>query len=342
MPTTTALPKLESFGLTTTGRPISRRLARRLPCSRPVGRSAPERRPSGDRPWSAPCRRRSTRPRRRCDRWPCDGAALLRAIAELKGLPSLNRRTGMLRLRAPTTARVLGPQRTSSASRRRRRIVSAASKGVSCTAARHSSRPASRQAPPRPRLHNARPRETGLRWWFRARRPKPKSAAGRVCSSSVTCSRMWARYVPRRSRSKKPPRSPMLQRCSIMSGSQVITRSLNPGISSEGESFRSPRSTQASRTESGPRFRAGEHQDLPEFHVAFSCPRTAAAATDSARRGGVLQYICSKCGSENRVWRGECDFAPRNWDRPRPCPRLRQSSGGFRIVSKIMSLGTGC
>ncbi len=78
--------------------------------------------------------------------------------------------------------------------------------------------------------------------------PKPTSLPARVCNSNVTCSRMWAGYVPFRKRWKKPPRSPMLQRCSINVGSQLIKRSLKPAISWEGLSFNSPRSTHASST----------------------------------------------------------------------------------------------
>src|SRR6185312_12416704 len=40
----------------------------------------------------------------------------------------------------------------------------------------------------------------------------------------------------------------MLQRCSIIVGSQAIKRSLKPGSSFDGESLSSSRSTQASRT----------------------------------------------------------------------------------------------
>src|SRR5512135_612749 len=40
----------------------------------------------------------------------------------------------------------------------------------------------------------------------------------------------------------------MLQRCSIIVGSHVISRSLNPGSSLDGESFSAPRSTHASNT----------------------------------------------------------------------------------------------
>jgi hypothetical protein len=59
---------------------------------------------------------------------------------------------------------------------------------------------------------------------------------------------MCAGYVPRRSRSKNPPRSPMLQRCSIIVGNQLFRRSLKPGTLSEDVSFHEPRSTQASIT----------------------------------------------------------------------------------------------
>ena len=59
---------------------------------------------------------------------------------------------------------------------------------------------------------------------------------------------MWPMYVPRRSRSKKPPRSPMLHRCSIIDGNQPISRSLKPGIISDDVSFSSSRSIQTSRT----------------------------------------------------------------------------------------------
>ena len=79
-------------------------------------------------------------------------------------------------------------------------------------------------------------------------RPKPTSLPASDCSSSVVCSRMWPIHVPRRSRSKNPPRTPSLHRCSIIDGSQLMSRSLKPSIISDDVSFSSSRSTQTSRT----------------------------------------------------------------------------------------------
>src|SRR5437899_2405426 len=59
---------------------------------------------------------------------------------------------------------------------------------------------------------------------------------------------MCAGYVPSRSLWKKPPRSPMLQRCSTIDGSHAISLSLNPGIELDAVSLNSLRSTQASTT----------------------------------------------------------------------------------------------
>ena len=74
--------------------------------------------------------------------------------------------------------------------------------------------------------------------------------------------------MPRRRRSKNPPRSPMLQRCSIIVGSQAIRRSLKPGIALEGESFRSPSSTQASSTGTvRPDVRASQGKNFQKFHL---------------------------------------------------------------------------
>ena len=64
----------------------------------------------------------------------------------------------------------------------------------------------------------------------------------------MTCSSTWPIHVPVRSRSKKPPRSPIEQRCSIIDGSQAMIRSLKPGSVLDGKSSSCPRSTQASRT----------------------------------------------------------------------------------------------
>ena len=96
--------------------------------------------------------------------------------------------------------------------------------------------------------HSGRPRDKRPLRRFRGPCRSRPACRPAIAIPSVICSRIWAGYVPIRRRWKKPPRSPMLQRCSIIVGSQLISRSLKPGISLEGESFKSPRSTQASIT----------------------------------------------------------------------------------------------
>ena len=77
--------------------------------------------------------------------------------------------------------------------------------------------------------------------------------------------------VPRRSRSKKPPRFPMLQRCSISEGSQAIKRSLKPGNSSDGESFNDSQIDPGFEDgKVGPDVRAAKKPDSPEFHILSS------------------------------------------------------------------------
>ena len=229
-----------------------RRRPRRPRRRRPAGPRAPaRRRPRAGARGSAPCPGRSPRRWRRCGRSRRRGSA-----AAGRPWPSCTRlscvepagrdapRRGRPRRSRRCSGRA-GPCGSGSRSLRPRPRRRTAGRGR---------RPGRVRGPLRGRRGRGPPPRT--RWRPCRRPPRRSRGPGRSRRRCRPASGAPARRAPgcgpgrcpagaaRRSRRG----TPSLQRCSISVGSQAISRSLKPGSSSEGESLRSPRSTQASRT----------------------------------------------------------------------------------------------